>query len=83
MITVQMSDEERAAMFRRMVTVTAELRKIGEALAPAVAAAAAHLQQVFATLRETGVLDDEGRLVRRPDRPAWQSPYGPPPRRRR
>ncbi|MFJ2292130.1 hypothetical protein ACIOG7_10515 [Streptomyces sp. NPDC087894] len=32
-------------------------------------------------IQSTGLVDEAGR-VRRRDRPAWQSPYGPPQRRR-
>lgn len=32
-------------------------------------------------LRESGLVDREGKLKVRRDRPAWQSPYGPPQRR--
>lgn len=44
------------------------------------------MSRTFATaaraLRSAGLIDEDGRVVRQPDRPAWQSPYGPPPRRR-
>ncbi|MFE5912066.1 hypothetical protein ACFQ6B_23695 [Streptomyces wedmorensis] len=42
--------------------------------------------EAFATfaqhLRAAGHIDEQGRPARRHGRPAWQSPYGPPPRRR-
>jgi transposase-like protein len=53
-----------------------------EAVAPAVQAAAEQLARAMEQLREAGVIDDQGRPSRR-DRPAWQSPYGPPRRRNR
>ncbi|MFJ1731488.1 hypothetical protein [Streptomyces sp. NPDC088254] len=59
----------------------AALRAWGEAVAPAVRAMAEEFARLAQHLREAGVVDDHGRPVRR-DRPAWQSPYGPPPRRR-
>lgn len=81
-ITPQITDEERDAMLRRIVTVTAEIRKIAEAVAPAVVAAVAELQKAFDALKEAGLLDDDGTPIRRVDRTAWQSPYGPAHRRR-
>ncbi|MEV7991578.1 hypothetical protein AB0O67_06590 [Streptomyces sp. NPDC086077] len=61
--------------------VRAALRAWAEAVAPAVRALAEQFAQLAEHLREAGVVDDQGRPARR-DRPAWQSPYGPPPRRR-
>lgn len=59
----------------------AALRAWAEAVAPAVRAMAEEFARLAQHLREAGVVDDHGRPVRR-DRPAWQSPYGPPTRRR-
>ncbi|MBT2427220.1 hypothetical protein J7F02_16465 [Streptomyces sp. ISL-112] len=59
----------------------AALRAWAEAVAPAVRAMAEEFARLAEHLREAGVVDDHGRPTRR-DRPAWQSPYGPPPRRR-
>lgn len=61
--------------------VRAGLRAWAEAVAPAVRTVAEEFARLAEQLREAGVVDDQGRPVRR-DRPAWQSPYGPPPRRR-
>ncbi|MEV0443506.1 hypothetical protein AB0I84_13200 [Streptomyces spectabilis] len=33
------------------------------------------------TMHDAGLAARDGKPVRRPDRPAWQSPYGPPARR--
>jgi uncharacterized protein (DUF1501 family) len=57
-MTPQITDEERDAMLRRIVAVTAEIRKIAEAVAPAVVAAAAELQKAFSALQEAGLLDE-------------------------
>ncbi|MFI1723896.1 hypothetical protein [Streptomyces sp. NPDC020489] len=78
-----MTDEERDQMLERIVTVVAEIRKLAEAVAPAVIAAANQLHQAMEELREAGFFDDDYKPVGPADRPAWQSPYGPPPRRRR
>ncbi|MEI5522509.1 hypothetical protein WB388_18060 [Streptomyces brasiliscabiei] len=80
---VQLTDEQREQMLQRIVTVTAEIRKIAEAVAPAVIAAVTELNKAMQALREAGLLDDDYKPIRPADRPAWQSPYGPPPRRTR
>ncbi|MFJ5156344.1 hypothetical protein ACIQCF_33250 [Streptomyces sp. NPDC088353] len=60
-------------------TYAAAARPLMDELARALAALAATLR----SLNEEGVLDEIGRPApRRRDRPAWQSPYGPPRRRR-
>lgn len=59
----------------------AALRAYVDAVAPAVRQMAEQFARLAAALREAGVVDHQGRPTRR-DRPAWQSPYGPPPRRR-
>ncbi|MFB7029653.1 MULTISPECIES: hypothetical protein [unclassified Streptomyces] len=53
-----------------------QLRTALQAVADALTLFADHL-------RAAGLLDKDGHPTRRPDRPAWQSPYGPPPRRHR
>ncbi|MEV6124401.1 hypothetical protein AB0M23_28490 [Streptomyces sp. NPDC052077] len=53
------------------------------ALQPAVQAAAAALRQLADATRTTGPDGTGGGPGRRRDRPAWQSPYGPAPRRKR
>ncbi|OII60876.1 hypothetical protein BJP40_08420 [Streptomyces sp. CC53] len=58
--------------------VHAALRAWAEAVAPAVRALAEQFARLAEQLREARVVNDQGR----PARPAWQSPYGPPPRRR-
>lgn len=52
------------------------------ALQPVAQAAAATLRQLDEALRAAGHRCPGGKSGRR-DRPAWQSPYGPPPRRKR
>ncbi|MFD5231001.1 hypothetical protein ACFWJ5_21175 [Streptomyces qaidamensis] len=59
----------------------AAFRTWAEAVVPAVRALVAEFARLAEQLREAGVVDDQGRPAPR-DRPAWQSPYGPPPRRR-
>ncbi|GAQ64080.1 hypothetical protein [Streptomyces scabiei] len=78
---VQLTDEQREEMLQRILTVTAEIRKIAELVAPAVIAAVTELNKAMQALREAGLLDEDFKPVKPADRPAWQSPYGPPPRR--
>jgi hypothetical protein len=52
------------------------------ALQPVAEAAASVLRQLDAALRAAGHASSSGKPGRRRGRPAWQSPYGPPPRRK-
>jgi hypothetical protein len=81
-VNAQITDEQREQMLNRVVTVVAEIRKMAELVAPAVVAAVAQLNQAMEGLREAGLLDEDYKPVKAADRPAWQSPYGPPQRRR-
>lgn len=49
-----------------------------EAARPIVDEAARRLEAVGRSLRAARFIDQDGKPVRQPDRPAWQSPYGPP-----
>lgn len=82
MVQTQITDEQREQMLERIVTVVAEIRKMAELVVPAVTAAIAELSKALEGLREAGFLDDDYKPITRADRPAWQSPYGPPSRRR-
>lgn len=53
-----------------------------EAARAVVEAAARGIEAYGRALRQAGLIDQRGRVVARPDRPSWQSPYGPPTRRR-
>ena len=55
---------------------------IGRAYAEAAANVAKAFEELARSLREAGLVTEDGRPVKRPDRPAWQSPYGPPRRGR-
>lgn len=57
------------------------IRAYREALRPVLAEAVKVWDAYVQALRDAGVMDDEGKPVRRRDRPAWQSPYGPPQKR--
>lgn len=58
-------------------TLRTALRAYAEALRPVLE----QIARSFQALREAGAIDEDGKPARRPDRPAWQSPYGPPQRR--
>lgn len=77
----EITDEQRAQMLERIVTTVAEIRKMAEVVAPAVIAAVAKLTEAMEGLREAGILDEDFKPIKAADRPAWQSPYGPPRRR--
>ena len=76
------TDEQRDQMLQRIVTLVADIRKMAQLVVPAVTRAAAELNQALDQLRDAGLLDDDYKPITAPDRPAWQSPYGPPKRRR-
>lgn len=78
-MTEQAVDPEQ--MRAAVEQMRAAFRAWAEAVAPAARALVAEFARLAEQLREAGVVDEQGRPARR-DRPAWQSPYGPPPRRR-
>lgn len=69
--------EEATALMRDMA---APFRAFLEAMRPAAEAAAAAMSELSRALRAAIPQQPAGRPGR--DRPAWASPYGPPPRRR-
>ncbi|WP_405925452.1 hypothetical protein [Streptomyces sp. NBC_00035] len=48
------------------------------AYARAIHPAIEEMGRIFQALRDAGPIDESGKPTRSPDRPAWQSPYGPP-----
>lgn len=79
-IEPQLTDEQREALLHNVTEVYASFAKFAEALVPQVRAAAETFAELGRQLKAAGLLDEDGNPVR-PDRPAWQSPYGPPKRR--
>ncbi|PBC80142.1 hypothetical protein BX265_4978 [Streptomyces sp. TLI_235] len=77
-----LTDEQRDALLEAAARVGAEFAKVVQALMPAVQAAAEQLAQLGQALQSAGLLATDCKPVHRRDRPAWQSPYGPPSRRR-
>ncbi|MFB8242012.1 hypothetical protein ACFC58_36305 [Kitasatospora purpeofusca] len=80
------TDEQRDAALEQCARAVAHFQDIARAVMPAVLAAAEQLGtalgQVVRQLQDAGLLDADGKPPRPADRPAWQTPYGPPTRRR-
>ncbi|MFE2912846.1 hypothetical protein [Kitasatospora indigofera] len=76
---------EREQLLRDLAALTAQCQTTAivmfEALAPVARALVAQFAELQSALQDAGLLDADGKPTRRPDRPAWQSPYGPPTRR--
>ena len=65
--------------------ITAQFEQLRTALQALGEVAQARLEEVgrtFEAMKKAGVCDDHGKPLPPRDRPAWQSPYGPPRRRR-
>lgn len=77
-----LSAEARAAAAEAVQQTSEIMRAFARAMQPIAQAAAATLRQLDEALRAAGYTPG-GKPGRRRDRPAWQSPYGPPPRRKR
>lgn len=68
-----------AAAIRELHTaVTEHMRAAARALRPFME----QIKHTHQALLDAGLIDDQGTPTRPPDRPAWQSRYGPPTRRR-
>lgn len=80
--TVDLTDEQREQLLRNVAELHTALARFVEALRPQIEAAARAFADLGQQLRAAGLIDADGNPTARPDRPAWQSPYGPPQRRR-
>ncbi|MER8219719.1 hypothetical protein ABTZ58_03795 [Streptomyces sp. NPDC094143] len=78
----ELTDEQREQLLRNVAEVHAAINAFVQAVIPQVQAAARAFAQISAQLQRAGLLDADGKPTARPDRPAWQTPYGPPTRRR-
>ena len=78
----QLTDEQREALARQTAEFHAAMARIAEVAIPAFRAIVDAFNQLGRQLREAGLLNEDGQPIKAADRPAWQSPYGPPPRRR-
>ncbi|MDX3069170.1 hypothetical protein PV518_44750, partial [Streptomyces sp. ND04-05B] len=63
-----------------MASAHAAIFQFAQACIPIVLAAAEQFTQHTEALKQAGLLDEDGKPVQRPDRPAWASPYGPAPK---
>ncbi|MGC5034123.1 hypothetical protein ACPXCS_06160 [Streptomyces sp. DT190] len=78
----KLTPEQQEQLLHQLATTMAYMRQIAEAILPSVNAAAREMVKAFQALQQAGYIDEDGQPVKRPDRPAWASPYGPPPRGR-
>jgi hypothetical protein len=78
----ELTDEQREQLLRNVAEVYAAINTFAQALIPQVQAAARAFAEIGQQLQRAGFLDEHGKPTKRPDRPAWLSPYGPPTRRR-
>ncbi len=80
-----LTEEQRDQVLRAMAELAAAAQAIAtvfvHAVLPAVQAAAQQLAAFQQQMQTAGLLDSDGRPARPADRPAWQTPYGPPTRR--
>ncbi|TQF04790.1 hypothetical protein E6W39_24385 [Kitasatospora acidiphila] len=72
------ADEQREQLLQTVAAVGAQLARLAEALTPAVTAAAQQLAALYRALQDAGLIDANGNPTGPADRPAWQTPYGPP-----
>lgn len=84
-------DELREYMERVQVERTRRAQLVIDALreyarhvaAPALQEAGREIARAFENLKQAGIVAADGKPARAPDRPAWQSRYGPAHQRRR
>ncbi|QFR00736.1 hypothetical protein F9278_36285 [Streptomyces phaeolivaceus] len=74
--------EHREQLLQAAAELHTAITKFTESFMPMARALADSYAQFVRQLREAGYLDDQDQPVKPADRPAWQSPYGPPKRRR-
>jgi uncharacterized protein with von Willebrand factor type A (vWA) domain len=77
-----MHERPTEQLLRNVTEVYAAINAFTRALIPQVQAAARAFNDLGQQLQRAGFLDEHGQATKRPDRPAWLSPYGPPTRRR-
>ncbi|MEV2249376.1 hypothetical protein AB0I94_02265 [Streptomyces sp. NPDC050147] len=80
-IVIYDEPEHARALADRIREVQNAMTDLMHAYAEAIRPVMEELGRAFQTMREAGLVEDDGKPARRPDRPAWQSPYGPPTRR--
>ena len=78
----QLTDEQRDTIARQAAELHAAIAQVAASFIPVARAVVEAFNQLGRQLREAGLIHEDGQPVKVADRPAWQSPYGPPPRRR-
>ncbi|WP_086787366.1 hypothetical protein [Streptomyces caniscabiei] len=78
----QLTDEQRDTIARQAAELHAAIAQLAESFIPVARAIVEAFNQLGRQLHAAGLIDDEGKLTKPADRPAWQSPYGPPQNRR-
>jgi hypothetical protein len=77
-----LTDEEREQLLRAAAQLAADvqvhMQALVQAFLPTVQAVAAQFAELQRHLQRVGLLDADGKPTRAINRPAWQSPYGPP-----
>ncbi|UJV43827.1 hypothetical protein [Streptomyces sp. AMCC400023] len=81
-LTPQITDEQRDTIARQAAELHSAIAQLAESFIPVARAIVEAFNQLGRQLREAGLIDDDGKLIKAADRPAWQSPYGPPQSRR-
>lgn len=73
-----LTDEDREQLLQAAAELGAQVQQIVTAVMPVFQAVVEQAARTFAALQSAGLLDADGKPTRPADRPAWQSPYGPP-----
>jgi hypothetical protein len=76
----QLTDDQREQLLRSMASAHAAILQLAQACLPLIQTAADQFVLHTEALKQAGLLDEDGRPVPPTGRPAWQSPYGPPPK---
>lgn len=79
--TSTLTGEQHDEALRIVAEFVATFTDLIQAVAPAFQTLAQQFAAIQPHLQQLGLLDAEGKPVQAVDRPAWQSPYGPPARR--
>ncbi|MEU4172131.1 hypothetical protein AB0F46_35270 [Streptomyces sp. NPDC026665] len=77
-VPIEATAQLRETVARFAAGCQTAVRAYAEAMRPFVE----ELARAVQALRDAGPIPEDGEPARRSDRPAWQSPYGPPARRR-
>lgn len=73
-----LTDEDREQLLRLTAELGAAFQQITAAMLPTFQAVVQQFVELQRALQGAGLLDADRTPVRRTDRPAGQSPYGPP-----